>query len=50
MAALLGRDSAGQLVRKAGVMGIVVEGGEVRPGSPIDVLLPTVPHRALAPV
>lgn len=50
MAALLGRDSAGQLVRKAGVMGIVVEGGEVRPGSPIDVLLPTLPHRALAPV
>lgn len=49
-AAVLGRDSAGQLVRKAGVMGVVLAGGEVRPGSTIDVLLPTLPHRPLAPV
>lgn len=50
MAALLGRDSAGQLVRKAGVMGVVLAGGEVRPGSTIDVRLPALPHQPLAPV
>ncbi|MGB8701632.1 MAG: MOSC domain-containing protein, partial [Thermosynechococcaceae cyanobacterium] len=32
MAAVLGRDSDGKLIRKAGVMGIVVESGEIRPG------------------
>ena len=35
MAATLGRDEHGNLVRKAGIMGIVVAGGEVRPGDPI---------------
>ena len=32
MAATLGRDAQGDLVRKAGVMSIVLTGGEVRPG------------------
>ncbi len=50
MAATLGRDAAGNLVRKAGVMGVVVAGGEVRPGDPIAVELPAAPHRPLAPV
>jgi len=50
MAATLGRDERGNLVRKAGIMGIVITGGEVRPGDPIRVELPPQPHRPLAPV
>jgi MOSC domain-containing protein YiiM len=50
MAATLERDAAGQLIRKAGVMGIVLVGGPVQPGDRIRVTLPPVPHRALAPV
>ncbi len=50
MAATLGRDEHGNLVRKAGIMGVVVAGGEVRPGDPIRVELPPQPHRPLAPV
>ena len=50
MAATLARDEGGQLVRKAGVMGIVLATGEVRPGDPIRVELPPAPHRALEPV
>jgi hypothetical protein len=37
MAAVLDRDAGGQLVRKAGVMAVVVAGGEVRPGDPIGI-------------
>ena len=47
MAAVLGRDAQGDLIRKTGVMGIVVAGGEVRPGDAIRVELPPEPHRAL---
>jgi MOSC domain-containing protein YiiM len=50
MAAVLDRDADGNLVRKAGVMAIVVTGGEVRPGDPIEVTLPAPPHHALQPV
>ncbi|HMS60270.1 MAG TPA: MOSC domain-containing protein [Tepidiformaceae bacterium] len=50
MAACLDRDDAGNLVRKAGVMGIVLAGGAVAPGDPITVLLPALPHRPLEPV
>jgi MOSC domain-containing protein YiiM len=49
-AAVLDRDSAGNLVRKAGVMSVVLEGGEVIPGDPILVELPPEPHLPLAPV
>jgi MOSC domain-containing protein YiiM len=45
--AVLGRDPDGNLVRKAGVMGIVITGGDVRPGDPIKVELPPPPHRSL---
>lgn len=45
--AVLGRDEAGNLVRKAGVMGIVLVGGTIRPGDPIAVDLPPEPHRPL---
>lgn len=45
--AVLGRDDAGEPVRKAGVMAVVVNGGPVRPGDTIGVRLPTLPHHAL---
>jgi MOSC domain-containing protein YiiM len=44
---VLGRDEAGKLVRKAGVMGIVLAGGTVRPGDPIGIELPPEPHLPL---
>lgn len=47
MAAVLDRDEQGQLIRKAGVMGIVVSGGEVKPGDPIVLELPPGPHQPL---
>ncbi len=47
MAALLDRAPDGGIIRKSGVMGIVVEGGEIRPGDPIAVTLPPEPHRRL---
>lgn len=50
MAAVLGRDEHGALIRKAGIMAIVLAGGEVRPGDPIIVELPPEPHRPLVPV
>ncbi len=50
MAATLDRDEEGNLVRKAGVMGVVVSGGEVRPGDAIRVELPPAPHEPLEPV
>jgi MOSC domain-containing protein YiiM len=49
-AAVLGRDAQGGLVRKAGVMGIVVSGGAVRPGDAIDVLPHVLPYSPLQPV
>ncbi|RDJ22628.1 MOSC domain-containing protein [Bosea caraganae] len=45
--AVLGRDAEGRLVRKAGIMGIVLAGGDIRPGDAITVTLPAQPHRAL---
>ncbi|AZO80745.1 MULTISPECIES: MOSC domain-containing protein [unclassified Bosea (in: a-proteobacteria)] len=45
--AVLGRDANGGLIRKAGIMGIVLEGGEVRAGDAIGITLPAQPHRAL---
>ncbi|MFC9730205.1 MOSC domain-containing protein [Streptomyces roseolus] len=44
---VVGRDADGALVRKAGIMGIVLTGGEVRPGDPVRVELPATPHRPL---
>jgi MOSC domain-containing protein YiiM len=45
--AVLGRDAEGRLVRKAGIMGIVLAGGEIRPGDAVAITLPALPHRAL---
>ncbi|WP_375387501.1 MOSC domain-containing protein [uncultured Amnibacterium sp.] len=47
---MVGRDADGNVVRLAGVMSVVLEGGEVRPGDRIDVLLPEGPRVPLAPV
>lgn len=44
MAAVLDRDDAGGLVRRSGVMAVVLTGGEVRPGDAIAVELPPAPH------
>ena len=46
-AAVLDRDEAGALIRKAGVMAVVAAGGVVRPGDPVDIVLPALPHRSL---
>ena len=50
MKAVLDHDADGNLVRKAGIMGVVVTGGEIRPGDAIQVELPPLPHSPLAPV
>ena len=44
---VVGRDEAGNIVRKAGIMSVVREGGVVRPGDTIVVELPSEPHRPL---
>ncbi len=49
MNAVLGRDSDGNLIRKAGVMGIVLVGGDIRAGDAIGVEMPAQ-RLALAPV
>ena len=50
MKATLDTDAQGNLIRKAGIMGVVVTGGLVRRGDPIVVELPPEPHRPLEPV
>ena len=50
MAATLDKDEQGNLIRKAGIMGIVLSGGDVRPGDAIRVEMPPEPHRPLEPV
>jgi MOSC domain-containing protein YiiM len=50
MAATLARDANGNLVRKAGIMGIVLQGGDVAKDDPIGVELPPEPRTPLAPV
>ena len=47
LAAVLDRDKYGNLVRKAGIMSIVLEDGEVRPGDEIRGELPPEPHLKL---
>ena len=50
MAATLDRDAEGNLIRKAGVMAVVIAGGTVRTGDRIAVELPAAPHQPLKPV
>lgn len=49
MAAVLERTADGSLARKAGVMSVVIAGGEVRAGDPVAVSLPAE-HHPLGPV
>jgi MOSC domain-containing protein YiiM len=48
--AVLDHDAQGHVIRKAGVMGIVISGGEVHPADPIRVEWPSEPRRPLEPV
>ena len=50
LAAVLDRDENGNLIRKAGIMAIVLQGGEVTPGDHIVIQHPDGPHRPLVPV
>ena len=50
MQATLGRDDAGNLIRKAGVMAVVRTGGTVRADDLVRVALPDGPFRVLEPV
>ncbi len=45
--AVLETDPDGNLIRKAGIMCIVLAGGEVRSGNSIEVILPLEPHQKL---
>lgn len=48
--AVLDQGENGELIRKAGIMAVVLTGGEVFPGDPIRVELPPEPHRPLEKV
>jgi MOSC domain-containing protein YiiM len=50
MSATLDRDDDGELVRKAGVMTVVIEGGVVRPNDEIRIELPAGERLPLEPV
>jgi MOSC domain-containing protein YiiM len=50
MKAVLDKDEQGNLIRKAGVMGIVLTDGEVYVNDDIHVELPPAPYEALKPV
>ena len=50
MDAVLDRDANGGLVRKAGVMAMVLRGGDVQVGDAVEVVLPPGPHRRLEKV
>ncbi|QMU70908.1 MOSC domain-containing protein [Streptacidiphilus sp. P02-A3a] len=44
---VLGVDENGCVVRQGGIMGVVLAGGEVRPGDDVRVELPPLPHEPL---
>jgi MOSC domain-containing protein YiiM len=48
--AVLAHDDDGRLVRKAGVMSVVLVGGDVAPGDAVEVALPAGAHVPLEPV
>lgn len=50
MRAVLDRDEQGRLVRKAGIMSIVLRGGPIRAGDGIRIVLPAEPYVGLEPV
>ena len=50
MKALVMRDADSNIVRKAGIMAIVLQDGIVKPGDAIRVELPHEPHQPLEPI
>ncbi len=50
LARLVYRDTDGNVIRRAGIMGVVLTGGDVLPGDPIRLVLPAEPHSPLVPV
>ena len=50
MAATLGRDEEGELIRKAGVMAVVITGGDIVVGDPITLESVPLAHEPLGPV
>jgi len=50
LSAVLGRDAHGNLIRKTGVMAVVLASGEVKPRDPVSVILPQGEARPLLPV
>lgn len=44
---VLGVDETGRVIRQGGIMGVVLAGGEVRPGDAVRVELPPLPHEPL---
>ena len=50
LSATIDKDADGNVIRKAGIMGIVLADGYVRPGDSIQVVLPPEPHQPLEPV
>ncbi|MFJ8434679.1 MOSC domain-containing protein [Kitasatospora sp. NPDC094019] len=44
---VVGRDEDGNIVRRAGIMGVVRAGGVIRPGDGVEAELPPGPHRPL---
>ncbi|MDQ0787957.1 MOSC domain-containing protein YiiM [Streptomyces sp. B3I8] len=44
---VVSRDEDGRLIRKAGIMGVVRQGGTVTPGATLTAELPAGPHRPL---
>ena len=48
--ACIDKDEQGNIIRKAGVMSIVITGGEVKPGDIIRVELPPQPYKMMEPV
>ena len=50
MAATLDKDAGGNLIRKAGIMGVVIAGGEIKPGDAIRVELPKGAHEKLVAI
>ena len=48
--AVLDKDESGNLIRKSGIMGIVLKGGVVHQGDTIRVELPSLPHLKLEKV
>jgi MOSC domain-containing protein YiiM len=47
MAAVLDKDADGNVIRKSGIMSVVIADGEVRAGDTITVELPPKPHRKM---